>query len=163
MRPAGATLVGRSCTIAPVFVDTNVLVYSRDASAGAKQAAAHDWMAYLWRTRRGRLSVQVLSEFYVTVTAKLQPGMDAASARRDVRALWAWRPVQADAAVMDGAWLIQDRYGLSWWDALIVSSAQAAECPLLLSEDLQQGQDLGGVRVVNPFSLTPDQLSAEDS
>jgi predicted nucleic acid-binding protein len=64
-----------------------------------------------------------------------------------------------DAAVMEGAWLIQDRYALPWWDALIVSAAQAAECAYLLSEDFQDGQDLDGVRVVNPFTLAPTQLA----
>jgi len=145
---------------APVFVDTNVLVYARDASAGEKQAAAHRWMDHLWRSRDGRLSFQVLAEFYVTVTLKLRPGMDATAARRDVSALNAWRPMPIDAAVMEGAWLIQDRYALPWWDALIVSAAQAAECPYLLSEDFQDGQDLGGVRVVNPFTLAPTQIGA---
>jgi predicted nucleic acid-binding protein len=142
----------------PVFVDTNVLVYARDAAAGEKQTVAHQWMDHLWRTRDGRLSFQVLKEFYVTVTAKLHPGMDAAAARRDVRALNAWRPVPIDAPLMESAWLVQDRYGLPWWDALIVSAAQAADCPYLLSEDFQDGQDLGGVRVVNPFTLAPTQL-----
>lgn len=143
---------------APVFVDTNVLVYARDSAAGRKQSAAHGWMEHLWRTREGRLSFQVLEEFYVTVTVKLRPGMDAEAARREVRALTAWRPVPIDGAVMEGAWLIQDRYGVPWWDALIVSSAQAAECAYLLSEDFQDRQDLGGVRVVNPFTLGPTQL-----
>ena len=59
---------------------------------------------------------------------------------------------------MEGAWLMQDRYGLSWWDALIAASAQAAECPILLSEDFQAGQDLGGVRVVSPFAGGPELL-----
>jgi dipeptidyl aminopeptidase/acylaminoacyl peptidase len=66
-----------------------------------------------------------------------------------------------DDAVMDGAWLIQDRYRLPWWDALIVSSAQAADCTFLLSEDFQEGQDFGGVRVVHPFSVSPDRFAAE--
>jgi|SRR3989338_7608013 len=143
---------------APVFVDTNVLVYARDAAAGAKQEAAMRWMAHLWRTREGRLSYQVLTEFYLTVTAKLRPGMSGAAARGDIRALTAWRPIPVDGAVMEGAWLMQDRYGLSWWDAVIAASAQAAECPILLSEDFQAGQDLGGVRVVSPFAGGPELL-----
>lgn len=136
-----------------------MLVYARDTAAAGKQEAAHRWMEHLWVERSGRLSYQVLSEFYVTVTTKLKPGMDAADARRDIRALTSWRPVETDGAVMDGAWLIQDRYGLSWWDALIVSAAQAAECAFLLTEDLQEGQDLDGVRVVNPFSTPPEKLA----
>jgi len=136
---------------APVFVDTNVLVYARDAGAGQKQAAAHRWMEELWRSRQGRLSFQVLQEFYVTVTAKLKPALALEAARRDVGGLATWRPVPLDLAVIEGGWLVQDRFGLSFWDALIVSSAQAAECGYLLSEDFQDGQDFGGVRVVSPF------------
>lgn len=145
---------------APVFVDTNVLVYARDSSAGKKQEAAETWMERLWKSQDGRLSFQVLAEFYVTVTTKLRPGMAKDAARRDVRDLTAWRPVPIDASLVDGAWLLQDRYGLSWWDSLIVSAAQAAECGFLLSEDFQEGQDLGGVRIINPFNTSPAQLPA---
>ena len=144
---------------APVFVDTNVLVYARDSAAGSKQPAALAWMDHLWQSRQGRLSFQVLSEFYVTVTTKLRPGMTPEIARRDVRALSAWRPVAVDNTVIQGAWLLQDRYGVSWWDALIVSAAQAADCEYLLSEDFQEGQEVGGIRVINPFKITPSQLA----
>jgi predicted nucleic acid-binding protein len=146
----------------PVFVDTNVLVYARDSAAGDKQRLAAAWMEYLWKTQEGRLSVQVLTEFYVRVTAKLRPGMAPEAARRDVRALMAWRPRSVEGSTVEGAWLLQDRYGLAWWDALIVSAAQVADCRYLISEDFQAGQDLGGVRVVNPFATSPDQLAAAD-
>lgn len=143
----------------PIFVDTNVLVCARDASAGAKHEAARAWVEHLWRSREGRISYQVLQEFYVTVTAKLRPGMDRAAARNDVRGLAAWRPVQTNMPLLEGAWLVQDRHGLSWWDALIVSAARAAECHYLLSEDLQEGQDLEGVRVLNPFRSAPGEVA----
>lgn len=139
----------------PVFVDTNVLVYARDASHAEKQTRAAAWMQHLWATRSGRLSVQVLQEFYVTVTAKLSPGMSQADARRDVRALFAWRPLTLGGPEMEGAWVVQDRYSLSWWDALIVTATQSAGCRFLLTEDLQDGQELDGVRVVNPFTHEP--------
>jgi predicted nucleic acid-binding protein len=71
------------------FVDTNVLVYARDASEGAKQVSAQRWLEYLWRSRRGRLSHQVLDEYYVLVTEKLKPGLDREQARADVRNLMA--------------------------------------------------------------------------
>lgn len=82
-----------------VFVDTNVLVYSRDASEPQKQEQAMAWMAHLWGTRQGRLSFQVLQEFYVTVTHKLKPGLDPESARNDVRSLLAWHPLSVDARI----------------------------------------------------------------
>ncbi len=141
-----------------VFVDTNVLVYARDAAHPRKQEQAAEWMAHLWRTRIGRLSFQVLQEFYVTVTAKLRPGMKTKTARTEVRALMSWDPIAAGTPVVEGAWVVQDRYGLSWWDALIVSAAQAAGCGFLLTEDLQDGQALGDVRVVDPFEHAPHDL-----
>ncbi|MBI4642182.1 MAG: PIN domain-containing protein [Deltaproteobacteria bacterium] len=141
-----------------VFVDTNVLVYCRDASEPEKQAKAAVWMAALWERRAGRLSYQVLQEFYVTVTAKLVPGLEPDAARRDVRVLLAWQPLPMDTRLLEGAWLLQDRYGFSWWDALIAAAAQAAGCRYLLSEDFQEGMEVGGLRLVNPFRIVPEDL-----
>ncbi len=143
---------------AKVFVDTNVLVYSRDASEPQKQELAMAWMVHLWSTRTGKLSYQVLQEFYVTVTAKLQPGLDPENARKDVRALLAWRPIMVNDCVFENAWLIQDRRQLSWWDALIISAAQLADCRYLLTEDLQADQEFGRLRVTNPFHVDPASL-----
>jgi predicted nucleic acid-binding protein len=141
-----------------VFIDTNVLVYSRDASEPQKQAQAMVWMAHLWKNQVGRLSFQVLQEFYVTVTEKLRPGLDSENARRDVRSLLAWHPIHVDGRVLEGAWFIQDQYKVSWWDALILSAAQVAGCRYLLSEDLQENQELGDLRIVNPFRTAPESL-----
>lgn len=143
---------------AKVFVDTNVLVYCRDASEPKKQARAAAWMAALWEGRVGRLSFQVLQEFYVTVTAKLNPGLPPEAARRDVRALLAWQPLPADGRLLEGAWILQDRFRLSWWDALIVAAAQAAGCRYLLSEDFQEGLEVGEVEMMNPFFRGPEQV-----
>lgn len=141
-----------------MFVDTNVLVYTRGASEPLKQKQAMAWMSHLWSTRTGRLSFQVLQEFYTTVTDKLDPGLDLQGARSDVRSLLSWQPIAVDGRVIEGAWLIQDRYRLSWWDALIVSAAQTGECRCLLTEDLQEGQQFGHVEVINPFSKVPESL-----
>ena len=108
----------------PVFVDTNVLLYGRDASEPEKQRKASAWIAHLWSSRQGRLSIQVLQEFYLTVTQKLKPGMDREAARNDVRSLTAWRPLSIDSTTLERAWAAQDRHRLSFWDALIVSTAQ---------------------------------------
>ena len=142
----------------PVFVDTNVLVYARDRSEEAKQQRAFLWLSALWESRKGRLSFQVLHEYYVNVTQKLAPGLKREHARADVRALMAWRPIQLGAAVLDGAWAVEQRYGLSFWDSLIVSAAQLANCEYLLTEDLQEGQSLNGVRVLNPFQQDPKAI-----
>lgn len=138
-----------------VFVDTNVLVYCRDSSEPVKQAKASEWMTHLWRSRTGRLSFQVLQEFYVTVTAKLKPGLDIETARSDVRLLLAWKPVLTDTHILKKAWFIQDRYGFSWWDSMIVAAALTSSCQYLLSEDLQDNFELGGLTVINPFAIQP--------
>lgn len=139
----------------PTFVDTNVLVYARDAGERIKQPKAQAWLEHLWRTRSGRLSYQVLSEFYVTVTGKLDPGLPPDVARADVRNLLAWRPVVVDDSVLEDAWTLRDRHSLSLWDALILAAAAAARCGQVLSEDLSDGEAYGAVTVVNPFRHDP--------
>ena len=138
-----------------VFVDTNVLVYARDAGEGAKQARAAEWLDALWNSGRGRTSVQVLQEYYAVVTRKLKPGLPAADARADVRALAAWNPVPNDLALIERAFELEDVGGLSFWDAMIVAAAQRAHCTLLLTEDLQAGREFGGLRVASPFATEP--------
>jgi len=143
----------------PVFVDTNVLIYAMDEADRGKQEVARLWRAALWETRRGRTSFQVLEEFYAKVIKKWPGARD--QARAEVRDLLAWRPVRVEGEVMERAWKIQDRYQLSFWDALIVAAAKSASCRHLLTEDLQPGQNLDGVRVVNPFLCGPDSLADE--
>ncbi len=143
---------------APVFVDTNVLVYSRDSRVKAKQKRAEEWLDFLWRTRRGRLSRQVLQEYYTTVTRKLKPGLDAEAARADVRALFHWLAPVDPVALMESAWDLQDRYSLSFWDSLIIGAAENLGCGVVLTEDLPTGQDLGGIEVVNPFARPPSEI-----
>ena len=138
-----------------IFIDTNVLVHARDTTEIDKHDLAREWMGFLWRERCGRLSFQVLQEFYITVTRKLTPGLETSLARADVRALLAWQPVGPDATLFDAAWRMQDRYGLSWWDALVVSAAHVTGAHRLLTEDLQDGQDFEGVEIVNPFAHAP--------
>lgn len=112
-------------------------------------------MEHLWRSRAGRTSQQVLHEYYVTVTRKLRPGLPAATARSDVRALLQWNPVVANAALLEHAWAIEDRFGLSFWDSLIVAAAAASKAAILLTADLQEGAEMDGILVVNPFRTAP--------
>lgn len=137
---------------APHFVDTNLLVYCRDDTEPAKRDRALQIMRLLWETRRGRLSHQVLAEFYNTVTRKLSPGLPREEAAADVRSLLAWNPLPPGAAVLEKAWQIEERLRLSWWDSLVAASALILGCATLLSEDLQDGLRIEGLRVVNPFS-----------
>jgi predicted nucleic acid-binding protein len=134
-----------------VFVDTNIFVYSRDSSDRIKQAAAEQWVHELWLEQRGRTSIQVLSEYYVTVTRKLDPGLGRDEAWQDVSALMAWEPQAIDRDVLVSARQIERRFGLSWWDSTIVAAAQAQACSVLLSEDLQAGMSFEETTVVNPF------------
>ena len=134
------------------FVDANVLIYRHDRDSPAKQARASVVLEALWRGRSGRVSVQVLHEFYVVATRKLAVPVSREVARREVRQLHAWAPVALDASVREAAWAVEDRFRLSWWDALIVAAAQVAGCHRLLTEDLQDGQDFDGLVVMNPFT-----------
>jgi predicted nucleic acid-binding protein len=142
----------------PVFVDTNVLVYARDASEPDKQPRALAWIEYLWGSQTARLSYQVLQEYYATTTRKLKPGLSPEGARADIRDLLAWRPVPVGAEVLEAGWLAEDRFGLSCWNTLIVAAARITGCEHLLTEDLQHGSDLDGLRVVNPFRTQPGSL-----
>ncbi len=146
--------------IAPVFVDTNVLVYRHDSTDPVKQARAEAWYELVWRLRLGRLSFQVLQELYATLTRKLVPQFDAHEARALVRDLAAWQPITADLALLDRAWRLESRYSLSWWDAMIVAAAQTGGCRALLTEDLQHGQRFGGVQVIDPF-VSPERPPTE--
>jgi len=136
---------------APVFVDTNVLVYAIDLTAGDRHVAARWWMETLWRQRSGQLSVQVLQEFYAVVTRKLKPGLSPVEAQLEIRAFLPWSPIEITPGIMERAWHVEARYQLSWWDALIVASAQSAGCRTLLTEDLQHGQNFDGLVVQSPF------------
>ncbi|MGD9159407.1 MAG: PIN domain-containing protein [Desulfobacteraceae bacterium] len=141
-----------------IFIDTNVLIYSRDASEEEKQPLAMHWMKALWESKTGRISFQVLQEFYSIVTTKLKPGMDTQRAREEVNSLIAWNPILINADIIKGAWLIQDQFQFSWWDSLIVSAAQSGNCHYLLTEDLQENQLIGPLHVLNPFKHSPESI-----
>lgn len=145
---------------AAVFVDTNVLLYWRDGRDTAKQARAAEWLAHLWREKTGRTSTQVLSEYYVNATRKLDPGLSADEAWDDVQALLAWEPQPIDGALLRRGQAVCSRHGLSWWDSLVVAAAQVQGCSLLLTEDLQDRADYGGVTVRNPFVLELGEAAA---
>jgi predicted nucleic acid-binding protein len=132
-----------------VFVDSNVLIYAVDESNPKKHEAARLWRSELWKSRRGRISFQVLDEFYANVDRKWPAAREHLQA--EIRNLMTWRPIELNAELLGEAWRIQAHFKLSFWDALIVSAAQAASCRYLLTEDLQEGQEMDGVVVVNPF------------
>ena len=136
------------------FVDTNIIVYSKDATEPEKQPIAAQWMERLWIERSGRISTQVLNEYYVTVTRKLDPGLPPKEAWRYMEALFIWQPVPLDIPVLQKARVIERRYGVSWWDALIIGAALVSQCNMILSEDMQDGMKYDRAVIQNPFRDT---------
>lgn len=133
------------------FVDTNILVYAHDQSAGEKHNQAKTLIQELWQAKTGCLSVQVLQEFYVVVTQKVRRPLTAAAAARIIEDLAFWRVYAPNTRDVLGAIELQRRYTLSFWDAMIMWSAAQLGCATLWSEDLNPGQEYGVVRVRNPF------------
>jgi predicted nucleic acid-binding protein len=127
-----------------------------DSSQPDKQVAAMLWRGQLWKDRRGRTSFQVLQEFYVSAIRRWPQA--AEEARAEVRDLLTWRPATVGVGTLLDSWQIQDRYGFSFWDSLIVAAAKATSCRFLLTEDLQHGQDLDGLLVISPFRGDPTSL-----
>ncbi len=142
---------------APVFVDTNVLLYAVDQADLEKHEAARAWRTELWKNRLGRISFQVLQEFYVNAVQKSP--LTREEARQEVKDLLAWQPIAVDAAILERGWKVQDRFQISFRDALIVAAAKSLECRYLLTEDLQVGRHLDDILVVNPFLTGPALLA----
>lgn len=141
-----------SAEISYQFVDTNVLVYAHDISAGEKHIQAKVLVQELWESGGGCISVQVLQEFYVTVTRKVAAPMPLEDAERIVRNLSFWRVHSPQAGDVLGAIGLQQRYLLSFWDAMILWSAAQLGCRTLWSEDLNPGQVYESTQILNPFT-----------
>lgn len=132
-----------------VFIDTNVLVYADDLDAGPKNTLARTLVAEALLQGTGVLSTQVLQEFFAVATRKL--GVAAEVARRKVELLAHLEVVRIDVDAILAAIDLHRLHPLSFWDALIIQSAASAGCSRLLSEDLQHGRTLAGVKIENPF------------
>lgn len=133
------------------FIDSNVLVYAHDTSAGNKQRRARDLLTHLWESGSGCLSIQVLQEFYVNVTQKIPHPLGPDRAGQLISDLQMWRvhsPVPEDVLI---AIALQARCRLSFWDSMILRSASALGCAVLWTEDLNDGQIMESVEVRNPF------------
>jgi len=131
------------------FFDTNVLVYADDNAAPAKQRRAVDLVAEHRGAGTGVVSLQVLQEYFVTVTRKLN--VDPRVARRKVELLAEFDVAAPGVADILAAVDLHRLHGFSLWDALILRSAKQAGCTVLFSEDLQEVREVDGVRIVNPF------------
>jgi len=134
------------------FVDTNVLVYAHDVAAGTKHQSARALVEDLWRTRSGIISTQVLQELCINLRRKARRPLDSAAVRDIVSDYMAWELVVNTGESILEALQLEQRYRISFWDALIVQAAEASGADILYSEDLSHGQRYAGVIVVNPFT-----------
>ncbi len=135
---------------AKAFIDTNVLIYAHDVDAAAKHDVAKRVLQQLWSERAGALSTQVLQEFYVNVTRKIASPLSKKSARAVVNSYVIWC-VDTTSEEISAAFRIEDEARIGFWDALIVAAALKAGADRILSEDLNNGQTISGVRIENPF------------
>ncbi len=133
------------------FFDTNVLIYAHDLDAGAKQRRALELVTDAWGHGRAAISTQVLQEFYVNITRKIPQPVPLPTARRLVEHYLAWTVEVVSPADVLRASEVQERWDLSFWDALILVAAARSGANRLLTEDLNHGQVIEGVRVENPF------------
>jgi predicted nucleic acid-binding protein len=133
-----------------IFVDTNVLLYAHDQQEGRKREIAKPIVADLVRTGRGALSTQILQELYVNVTRKAR--LPPAEARELVRDYATWHVESIDVSRILHAADLSERHTISFRDGLIIAAAAAAGAEKILTEDLQHGQTIDGVRIENPFA-----------
>jgi predicted nucleic acid-binding protein len=127
------------------------LVYANDKDAGAKRQIAKEILEKLWREREGVLSLQVLQEFYVTVTRRIASTLSKDLARRVVSSYGIWC-MQTTPQEISMAFRIEDESMIGFWDAMTISSAFACGATRLLTEDLNTGQRISGILIENPFS-----------
>ncbi len=139
---------------AKCFVDTNILMYAHDTTAGVKHERARALVEELWRDRTGVVSTQVLQELVVNLRRKAARPLDPAAARDVVVDYLAWQVVVNTGESILHALDLEQRYRISFWDALIVHAADVSGASVLYSEDLSTGQRYGAVTVVNPLIPT---------
>jgi predicted nucleic acid-binding protein len=133
------------------FVDTNILMYAHDTAAGAKHERAKALVEQLWRDRTGVVSTQVLQELAVNLRRKADRPLGAKATREVVADYLTWQVVVNGGDSILEALDLEERYRISFWDALVIQAAQASGAEVLYSEDLSDGQRYGEMRVVNPL------------
>ncbi len=134
-----------------IFLDTNIVVYAHDTSAGEKHKVAEKLMEDLWNSGLGVLSTQVLQEFFVIVTRKIPKPLDIRIAKEIISNLLKWEVVVNDGDSILDAIEIHFQHRYSFWDSMIIESAMKGGASLLLSEDLPDGQVINGIKIKNPF------------
>lgn len=136
-----------------VFVDSSILIYAHDSDAALKRERAIESLRLLWETGAGRISVQVLQEFYVNATRKLAKPLARSTAREVVSSYGAWIREATTTDTVLRASDIAEMAQISFWDALIFASAEQASATQLYSEDLNTGQSIVGIKIINPLIL----------
>ncbi|MBD3414295.1 MAG: PIN domain-containing protein [Candidatus Aminicenantes bacterium] len=134
-----------------VFLDTNILIYAYDTSAGPKNHTAKDILMRLWDSKKGMISTQVIQEFFVTVTCKIKKPIDIDTAKVIIKDLLLWQLFVNDESSILKAIDIHEEHQFSFWDAMILQAAVNGGAELLYTEDMTHGQVVQGVRIVNPF------------
>lgn len=134
------------------FVDTNVLVYAYDTDSATKQVGALRLLRDGILNDALAVSAQVLGEFFTVVTRRIPTPLTADGAADAIETLKPIPVVEIDRQLVERAIETHKRYGIAYWDALIVAAAERAGCAEVLSEDLSAGQRYGDVIVNNPFN-----------
>jgi predicted nucleic acid-binding protein len=145
-----------------IFLDTNVIVYAYDKSAGEKHIKAKKILIDLWESGFGVISIQVLKEFYVTVTQKIPNVLKTEVVEEIISDFLSWEVVVNDGYNILEAISIQRRYRFSFWDSLIIAAAKESSCSLLYTEDLTSGQKINDLQIKNPFTLKQTRKQTRD-
>jgi len=133
------------------FVDTNILIYAHDSSAGRKHERARELVERLWSTGEGVLSTQVLQELCINLRRKVARPLPVEEVRRLIQDYLSWEIIVNGPASVLQALDIEVRYKISFWDALVLQAAESSGATILYSEDLSAGQHHGSIQVVNPL------------
>jgi predicted nucleic acid-binding protein len=133
------------------FVDTNIFLYAHDSEAGDRHERARQTLRELWDEGIGCLSPQVLQEFYVNVTRKIPRPLSSSVAREIMRCYVPWVRAAIDGEMTLPAAEVSEIWQMSFWDGMIVAAAERSGASELLTEDLQHGQRVAGILIVNPF------------
>lgn len=134
-----------------IFIDTNILIYAHDLDAGKKHNIAVEIIKDIWEGRSGVISTQVLQEFYINMTRKILKTISPMEVREIIRSYMSWEIIENSPMSIIRASEIEEKYRISFWDALIVVAAYSAQVDKILTEDLHDGQMMEGIFIENPF------------
>ena len=136
---------------ADTFVDTNILIYAYDVDAGVKNTRALAAIRELWDSMKGMMSTQVFQEFHVNATQKIPRPLPHAVVRGIIENYLVWQVQLIHPTTILRASEFQERHQLSFWDAMIVAAAHEGGAKTLLTEDLNHGQTIEGIQIINPL------------